>query len=104
MGIVGKVNPDGVPMPNIKPNKRSWPRNVDDMRRDPSCIVTLADLSRLRLVHSYDSAKRKLPAPLKLPTVPLSWEARTILHALGLSETPSIGAEIKLPAAKHAAA
>jgi len=70
---------------NIKPNANRWPRNLDDMRADPSRLVTLGDLARLGLVRSYDSAKRKLPAPLKLPTAPRCWEARDILHALGLT-------------------
>jgi hypothetical protein len=59
------------------------------MRADPSRLVTLADLARLGLVRSYDNARRKLPPPLRLPTAPRCWEARTILRALGLSETPA---------------
>lgn len=78
-------------MPNIKPSARTWPRNLDDMRADPSRLVTLGDLARLGLVRSYDGAK-KLPAPLKLPTSPNCWEARTILQALGLDSEASTDA------------
>ena len=78
-------------MPNIKPNASRWPRNLDEMRADPSGIVTLADLARLGLVRSYDGAK-KLPPALKLPTAPRCWEARTILGALGLSGVQAVSA------------
>jgi hypothetical protein len=76
-------------MPSIRPNAARWPRNLDDMRADPSRLVTLADLARLGLVRSYDSAKKKLPAPLSLPTAPRCWEARTILFALNLPDVPT---------------
>ena len=73
-------------MPNINPTAANrWPRNLDDMRADPSRIVTLGDLARLGLVRSYSTAKKKLPAPLRLPTTPKCWEARTILTAFGLA-------------------
>ena len=72
-------------MPKIKPNAPRWPHNLDDMRADPSRIVTLADLARLNIVRTYDGAKG-LPAPLKWPSTPKCWEARTILQAMGLSE------------------
>lgn len=79
-------------MPQIKirpsANPDKWPRNLDDMKADPSRIVTLADLARLGIVRSYDTAKRNLPPPLKLPAVPKCWEARTILRAMGVMEAP----------------
>ena len=78
---------DRRPMPNIKPNSPRWPYNLDDMRANPSRIVTLADLARLGVVRTYEGA-RKLPAPLKLPTTPKCWEARSILRAMGLTDTP----------------
>jgi hypothetical protein len=71
-------------VPNIKPNSNHWPRNLDDMRADPSRLVTLGDLARLGLVRSYDGAKKLLPPALRLPTTPKCWEARTVLDALGL--------------------
>lgn len=73
-------------MPNIKPNNRNWPSNLDDMRADQSRLVTLGDLARLGLVRTYDGAK-KLPPPLPLPTSPHNWEARTILRAFGLTKS-----------------
>ncbi|MFO1160076.1 MAG: hypothetical protein U1E60_14635 [Reyranellaceae bacterium] len=72
-------------MPNIKANAARWPRNLDDMRAEPSRLVTLPDLARLGIVRTYDGAKW-LPGPLKRPVTPKCWEARTILAAMGLSE------------------
>jgi hypothetical protein len=71
-------------MPNIKPNSNRWPRSLDDMRAEPSRLVTLGDLARLGLVRSYEGAK-KLPPPLNLPTATKCWEARTIMAALGIA-------------------
>jgi hypothetical protein len=79
-------------MPNIRPSTRRWPSNLDDMRADPSRLVTLGDLARIGLVRTYDTAKKKLPPPLQLPTAPKCWEARTILDAIGLSDAPAPGA------------
>lgn len=71
-------------MPNIKPTTREWPRSLDDLRAEPGRLVTLGDLCRLGIVRSYHGSK-KLPKPLLLPTLPQTWEARTILDAIGAS-------------------
>lgn len=75
-------------MPNIKPNCREWPRDLDDLRAEPGRLVTLGDLARLEIVRSYHGAKR-LPEPLALPSGPKTWEARTILNAIGASSAPA---------------
>ncbi len=91
-------------MPSIRPNSARWPRNLDDMRSDPSRLVTLADLARLGLVRSYDSAKKKLPPALPLSTSPQCWEARSILGAFGLTDTPAARPSPPAPAPLAAAA
>lgn len=74
-------------MPNIKfkADAARWPRSIDDMRAEPSRLVTLTDLARLGIVRSYNGANW-LPAPVKRPSTPKCWEARAILHAMGLTE------------------
>jgi hypothetical protein len=71
-------------LPNVKPSSRNWPRDLDDLRAEPSRLVTLGDLCRLGIIRSYHGSK-KLPKPLTLPAVPQTWEARTILAAIGAS-------------------
>jgi len=71
-------------MPNINlpDNAPSWPRDLDDLRREPGRVVFAADLARMRIIRSYDGLK-KLPPPLRVPAGRLAWEARTILLAIG---------------------
>lgn len=77
-------------MPNVKPTSREWPRDLDDLRAQPGRLVTLGDLARLGIVRSYHGSK-KLPKPLDLPSAPQTWEARTILAAIGASSAPAEG-------------
>jgi len=74
-------------MPNIKHRTTAerpdiWPASLDDLRRQPGRLVFLPDLARLRIIRSYDGAK-KLPPPLYVPSEKKAWEARTILNAIG---------------------
>jgi len=74
-------------MPNIQHRTTEerpdiWPASLDDLRREPGRLVFLADLARLRIIRSYDGA-RKLPPPLSVPSEKKAWEARTILLAIG---------------------
>jgi hypothetical protein len=80
-------------MPNIKfisieeePDR--WPRDFDDVRRNPSRLMFHKDFARLGTIKSYDSAKRleqKLPPPVSLPSGKKAWEGRHYLQALGVS-------------------
>ena len=46
-------------------------------------LVFESDLQRLRIIKHHGMIKR-LPKPLRVPAEPNGWEARTILHALGI--------------------
>jgi hypothetical protein len=78
-------------MPNIKASNEvpEWPRNLDDLRREPARLIFTSDLAQLGIVQSYDGLKQ-LPPPLRMPGRVKAWEARTILMWLGATiELPS---------------
>ncbi|WP_270934309.1 hypothetical protein [Falsiroseomonas oryzae] len=65
----------------------TWPRTLDDLRREPGRLVFTSDLRRLGVARSYDGLKG-LPPPLKLPGRRLAWEGRAILTAIGAYGAP----------------
>jgi hypothetical protein len=78
-----------VPNINISNKAPDWPRDLDDLRREPARLVLTGDLRRLKIVQSYDGLKQ-LPPSLRMPGRVKAWEARTILMWLGAAtELPS---------------
>lgn len=75
-------------MPNIRQHLDSSRLGLDELRRNPSMLLSPSDLTALGLFKSYSALRSacvagKLAQPYRLPGGQPRWEARAVLAAIG---------------------